>query len=90
MIRIAICDDNEIICEELAGLTEAFMKKQNREYRIDKFKSGEEVCSSFLRNPFYFTLYQGFYQSYSKFYKRLSEKHAVIYAFFTYFLIEFL
>ena len=84
MIRIAICDDNEIICEELAGLTEAFMKKQNREYRIDKFKS-EKRCA-----PLYFTLYQGFYQSYSKFYKRLSEKHAVIYAFFTYFLIEFL
>jgi len=39
MIRIAICDDNEIICEELAGLAEAFMKKQNREYRIDKFKA---------------------------------------------------
>ncbi|MBU5425777.1 LytTR family DNA-binding domain-containing protein [Tissierella pigra] len=44
MLRIAICDDENSICNQLEEILERFQKKSSKELQIDIFHSGEELC----------------------------------------------
>lgn len=53
MLRIAICDDENSICNQLEEILEGLEKKFSRELQIDIFYSGEELCSYLTQDNHY-------------------------------------
>ena len=43
MIKIAVCDDDEIICDELTAIIKNYFTKSDRAVLIKDFKSGEQL-----------------------------------------------
>lgn len=46
MIRVGICDDEQVFRDVLRNLTEAYMEELNIEYQIEEYESGIEVLES--------------------------------------------
>ncbi|WMM25682.1 LytTR family DNA-binding domain-containing protein [Tissierella sp. MB52-C2] len=53
MLRIAICDDENSICNQLEEILEGLEKKFSKELQIDIFYSGEELCSYLSQDNHY-------------------------------------
>lgn len=53
MLKIAICDDETAICEQLEDILEKICKEFLKELEWDVFYSGEELCSHLYKDNYY-------------------------------------
>lgn len=53
MLRIAICDDEKIICRQLKNIIDETGLDINQEIETEVYYSGEELCESIIRNNHY-------------------------------------
>lgn len=53
MLRIAICDDEEIICRQLEDMLFEMEKKINQEIETEVYYSGEELCNFLFKGNQY-------------------------------------
>ncbi len=53
MLRIAICDDEEIICRQLDDMLFEMEKRINQEVETETYYSGEELCKVLLKGRQY-------------------------------------
>ncbi|WP_353092917.1 response regulator [Tissierella praeacuta] len=53
MLRIAICDDESSICNQLEEILDMLEKGFSKKLQIDIFYSGEELCSYLSKDNYY-------------------------------------
>lgn len=57
MFKIAICDDNEVVCSEIENILEEFFATESIHYEIDSFQSGEELFRELENNEKFDLIY---------------------------------
>lgn len=57
MFKIAICDDNEMVCSKIENILEEFFVTEAIHYEIDSFQSGEELLKELENHEKYDLIY---------------------------------
>ncbi len=50
MYKVGICDDSEIVCQELQDILKKYAIQNNQSYSVESFHSGEEICEYYKNN----------------------------------------
>ena len=53
MIRIAVCDDEQHVLDEISQMTATYMRNCNFNFQIDTFCSGEELLMEIDQSGMY-------------------------------------